>query len=266
MPKAARYIIWGSLCLVALFGAYKAYIALAGAYSAYAQRVSEAKERSEHFRYVGNCLNILVYGLKLNPINRHWSLHDETKFGNSWRLYYSLTYPFDDADAERGDGNQPWQTESLQHWDDMIHYLFCAQKIREFPRDQRYANLMAVRGPGSAFEFMDQHGLDELRKVAPNAILLSEVANSNVPWMQVDDLELDTLPRTVNPTNKMDIGSSRGYDQFGVGFADGEVWFLKTSIPFEELAKFLTVDGASEHDRREVLGQYRVPYEELDDH
>ena len=179
-------------------------------------------------------------------------------YGNSWRLYYTLLFPWDDADRDRGDGNQSWQSEALRQWDDDIHPLFCLKKDVNLPRDKRYTHLMAIRGEGSAFEYMQEHGFDELRDFAPNAILLAEVTNSNVPWMQAGDLELDEIPHEINSKDKLGIGSSKGYDKFGVGFADGSVWILDATLPFPSLKSFLTVESARKHDREKVLGKYRV--------
>jgi hypothetical protein len=45
---------------------------------------------------------------------------------------------------------------------------------------------------------------------------------------------------------------------FFVGFADGRVWMIDDSIPFETLSPFLLVEGAKQADREIVLGPYKL--------
>lgn len=244
MSKSVRIFTTVTVGILAIYVLYNVYV-----------NSAEVNQKRRHIEDVINSMEIVTDGLARNPINRFWSLGDEAS-GNSWRLYFTLTFPYDDADRARGEGNQPWQAESLRQWDDDIHRLFCLKKDVDLPRDKRYTHLMAIRGVGSAFEFMDREGIEELRRTAPQAILLTEVCNSTVPWMQAGDLELDTIPREINSSEKLGIGSAHGYDQFAVGFADGEVWLLDSSIPFSKLGKFLTVESAQKHDRKNILGKY----------
>jgi hypothetical protein len=46
------------------------------------------------------------------------------------------------------------------------------------------------------------------------------------------------------------LGISGNFEgDFFVGFADGCVWFIRNTVPFEELSKFFTVSGAAEFAR-----------------
>jgi hypothetical protein len=47
-------------------------------------------------------------------------------------------------------------------------------------------------------------------------------------------------------------------DGFWVGFADGQCWYLNHDTPFDELAKFFTLAGAKNNDRRKVLGTFII--------
>jgi hypothetical protein len=254
MNRFSRYGLVGVLTFLAIGLSYNMFIDFLNA-------KREAEGENTHIEAVTKWMLAILYGFEINPIGRLWSLNDEAS-GNSWRLYYTLTYPFDDADfLDRPDGGQPWRSESFREWDDSVHWLFCLKKDIDAPRDERYTHLMAIAGEGTAFEFMQQEGLDELRRVAPDAILLTEVINSKVPWMQKGDLDLDNMPHEINSHNELGIGSAHGYNQFGIGFADGSVWVLKSSVPFSQLEKFLTVERARKHDRQKILGKYVVEVE-----
>jgi hypothetical protein len=251
MNRFLRYVLVGILALLAIGLSYSML-------TDFLNTKKKADREKAHIEIVSWSMQAILYGFeKTNPIGRSWSLEDEAS-GNSWRHYFVLTFPFGDAGfPERPARDLPWQSEKVREWDDYHHLIFSLKKT-DPPRNKRYTHLMAMRGQGTAFEYMQEHGFGKLRDFAPNAILLVEVSNSKVPWMQAGDLEMDKIPHEINSKDKLGIGSSQGYDQFGVGFADGEVWLLDSSIPFTELEKFLTIESAQENDREKVLGKYRI--------
>ena len=115
--------------------------------------------------------------------------------------------------------------------------------------------IMGIYGPGTAFDLAEA----ELRlaDLPPDTILIVEVANSDCHWIQPCDIDIRSVPREINPSPG--IGISGNYNGgFHVGFADGEAWFLSNETPFEELAKFFTVENAQTFDREKILGQYII--------
>lgn len=178
--------------------------------------------------------------------------------GNSWRLAMTIQWPVGDGDAWRPALATPWTSPVMMPWDDDWHALFCLQSDKSRSAPKRFSRLLAVRGPGSAFDYVLAHGLTVTGKHSPNAILVSEVANSQIPWMKSGDLDLTTLPPRLNPTEQLGLGSDFNPDAFLVGFADLSVWAIDTTIPWRTLEKFLTTSAAREVNRDEVLGPYRV--------
>lgn len=115
-------------------------------------------------------------------------------------------------------------------------------------------NIVAVTGPGTPFEMGSKCGLADLDG---DTVLLVEVRNSGVHWMEPGDLDIRTMSKASDPKAQMAVsGNHRG--GFFVGFADREVWFLRQDVPIEKLKTFCTIDGAKKHDREKILAPYRV--------
>lgn len=95
----------------------------------------------------------------------------------------------------------------------------------------------------------------KLRDCESDMILLVESRNSGINWMEPRDFDIRTMPRTINAQDGSGISGHTKYG-FHVLFADGEVWRIKHTIPFEELEKFFTQESAKRHDREKVLGPY----------
>ncbi|MEK6250060.1 MAG: hypothetical protein N2C12_17885 [Planctomycetales bacterium] len=115
-------------------------------------------------------------------------------------------------------------------------------------------NVSVVTGPDTPF---DESRTQDLKEMDEDTIILVEVRDSGVHWAQPWDLDLRTMPSEINPTNG--TGISGNFDGgFFVGFADGKVWFLDNDIPFDQLKPFLTLSGARELDREEVLEPYKI--------
>ncbi|MBN2295633.1 MAG: type II secretion system protein [Pirellulales bacterium] len=144
------------------------------------------------------------------------------------------------------------------HWDDPMH-----SRLRKYPgffcrfsgvdkTAPSETRTVAITGPGTAFEDGKTYKLEEL----PNdLIIIVETRNSGFHWMEPGDLDIRTMPRTIDAADGRGIAANIG-DRFHVIFADGSVWQLSTDVPFEEIEKFLTIDGAKRYDRDEVLGDY----------
>src|SRR5262249_42651950 len=109
--------------------------------------------------------------------------------------------------------------------------------------DQLETNIVAITGPGTAF---DEDHPTRLKDIPPSTILCIEIAHSGIHWMAPGDLRLGKLPQSL----------SRGLDGRGlhVGCADGSVWFVTADVPLSEVEKLCTIEGAKKYDREKVLG------------
>jgi len=123
-------------------------------------------------------------------------------------------------------------------------YVYCWSPDEAFPTCL-HTNLVAVVGLGTAFDSNRNTSLDE---IDADTILVIEIAESNTHWMEPGDLHIDAVPPSI----------TRGFEGNGVNvlFADGSVWFLGPDVPFDDLKKFFTIDGAKRYDREQVLRQF----------
>jgi Protein of unknown function (DUF1559) len=110
----------------------------------------------------------------------------------------------------------------------------------------RNTKLMALTGPGTAFEEGTEHNLKDL----PNDLILAiEVADSGVHWMEPGDLHVS------------DITTETLQGLHGKGvlvlFVDEAVRYVPSSTPIDDFKLFLTIDGAKDHDREMLFPNQR---------
>ncbi len=140
-----------------------------------------------------------------------------------------------------------------KRWDDTENewltgeplYCYCLQDLHDAPpsSDRLHTNVVAITGPGTAFDGDRECRLEDIDS---DTILAIEIAESGTPWAAPGDLSID----------EVDASILEGLDGLGVLvlFADGEVWFVRSNTRFEDLKKFFTIEGAKKHDREQVLG------------
>ncbi|MEQ8786650.1 MAG: hypothetical protein RIC55_10140 [Pirellulaceae bacterium] len=118
-------------------------------------------------------------------------------------------------------------------------------------------NVMAVVGPGTAF---DDAVVQTLASLEPDQIVLVEVSQTDVHWMEPGDVDVEEVEELLKAKSGRRIGGN--FPQgFHVAFADGEVWFLRADVPYQRLAKFLTKSSAKAHRREAVLEPYMLDIE-----
>ena len=125
-----------------------------------------------------------------------------------------------------------------------------------FDNPAKTTRIFAITGPGTAFGDNETELPRSIKDLDVDTILIVEVRNSGTHWMEPGDFDIRTMPQTINAADGKGI-SSIHRTGFHVGFADGEVWYLRNDCPFAELSKFFTIAGAKAHDRQTCLGPYR---------
>lgn len=118
-------------------------------------------------------------------------------------------------------------------------------------------NYLAVVGRKTVWPKDKTTKLDEILDGASNTIMLVEVADSDINWMEPGDLSFEEAARGINPKSSAGISSrhSWGEDYFHYGqpvvnlaFADGSVHVLPEGLLTETLKGLLTIDGEEDVD------------------
>jgi hypothetical protein len=92
-----------------------------------------------------------------------------------------------------------------------------------------------------------------LKELPNDLILVVRVEGSKVHWMEPVDLVADDL--VCSAEAKQLLLGNNGY---AVLFADGKRWVLSRRLPYDDLCKFFTIDGAKQCERDTLLGPYRI--------
>jgi prepilin-type processing-associated H-X9-DG protein len=99
-----------------------------------------------------------------------------------------------------------------------------------------------VTGPGTAFPDGQTTKLADFRDGSADTILIVEVANSGIHWMEPRDLNIQQMATTINAKPGQGISSCHPSGAVVV-FADGHVESLDTVTSAEQLRAMLTIDG-----------------------
>jgi prepilin-type processing-associated H-X9-DG protein len=101
---------------------------------------------------------------------------------------------------------------------------------------------VAVVGPETTWPGSQPMSLDTISDGWSKTILLVEVANSGIDWMEPRDLPFSSIHAGINP--KQGLGpSSKHPGSITVAFADGSARSIQTSIPQDVFEALLTSSG-----------------------
>jgi hypothetical protein len=208
--------------------------------------VSAAKQNSRRaFRH--NMMELVGHGLHAfhDALNRLPADVFRDKLGRplcSWR-FAILVYL--EAQMLGHDNLARWDAFPNTNVTGEPYDIYCWLADGEYP-NCLYTTVVAITGPGTAFD--GARSPVRLADLESDTILAIELADSGILWAQPGDLPLDEVPESV--VNGLDG------DGLHVLFADGTVWFLRNDVPFADLKKFFTVEGATQYDREKALRRY----------
>jgi prepilin-type processing-associated H-X9-DG protein len=101
---------------------------------------------------------------------------------------------------------------------------------------------VAVVGPGTLWDPNANGNLQVAEDGLAETILLAEVADSGIRWMEPRDLYLGQMSRTINPKAGQGI-SSKHHSGANVAFADGRISLLLNNLKPEILDSLLSRNG-----------------------
>lgn len=167
---------------------------------------------------------------------------------HSWRV---LILPFCEQtmlyDQYRFD--EPWDGPNNSQLAGKIgHWPFRCPSVPS--PDPAVTNYVLVTGDGTAWANGRAPKLDEFTDGPANTIVLVELADSNIQWLEPRDMTLEQAMRGVNSGPRICIsswhparGNNERQESANVAFADDSVVNLKNNFPLAELRKLLTHQG-----------------------
>lgn len=153
---------------------------------------------------------------------------DETgKPMHSWRV---LILPYMEQkflyDQYRFD--EPWDgPNNSKLAPTIMRWYACPSDSTKSPTETSY---VAVVGPGTVWPGEEQMAMQDFADGTGNVLLLVEVHNSGIHWMEPRDLHVTQMPMMINPSQGLGISSGHP-NGASVLFADGSVRYFPSDTP-----------------------------------
>jgi len=139
------------------------------------------------------------------------------------------------------DFSEPWDgpNNSKLHGE-IIRIYSCPSHPTTQPRTD--TSYVAVVGPQTMWPATKATKLDDLTDGATNTLMVVEIANSGIHWMEPRDLDFSQLPMQINPPKGKGISSDHPNVALGA-FADGHTQAMSSNTPPKIIRALLTAQG-----------------------
>jgi len=159
---------------------------------------------------------------------------------HSWRV---LILPYlDQKNLHRSYRfDEPWDGPNNRKLHDVVLKIYsCPSRDEKQPKTD--TSYVIVMGPQTMWPEQKAVRLADVSDGTLNTIVLVEVHNSGIHWIEPRDLHVVQMAPTINPQRGQGISSShkRGAN---VGLADGGVRYLTNGTPAETIRAALTRNG-----------------------
>lgn len=178
---------------------------------------------------------------------------------HSWRV---LILPFMEQQAlfDQYRFDEPWNGPN--------NSMLAGVRVRAYECPEQSAagtssmtSYVVVVGSETAWPGATSARLADLRDGTSNTLMVVEMADSGIHWMEPRDLDAATMAVSVNPNGGLGISSLHRHPGWrrqrlgaNVALADGSVLFLPTSIPESKVRTLITASGGEpverDHDGR----------------
>jgi hypothetical protein len=180
---------------------------------------------------------------------------------HSWRLFMA-PYCGSGCAVAYPDITKPWNDPAnligQWYWNRRHFWLPDSGRGESDPR----TSIVAITGRDTAFPttptspasrlYRGPMTMAQISDGLANTVLLVEVANSDIHWMEPRDLNIETMSFRINDALSPCLWS-RHPDGPLVGFADGQVFRVSRLIPPETLRALLTATGGEDVDRADLV-------------
>ena len=141
---------------------------------------------------------------------------------------------------EQYDFSEPWDGPNNSKLAEKMPAIFRCPSDEE---NKNETNYVAVVGPETAWPGSSTTKSRDISDGTSNTIMIFEVADSGINWLEPRDLTLGQAMRGFNPTDIRPAISSKHQGGVNCLFADGSVHFLTDGIKPELLRALLTANG-----------------------
>ncbi len=158
---------------------------------------------------------------------------------HSWR---ALVLPYVDGAElyKQYRFDEPWNgPNNIRLADRMPSIFHCPSE----PESTRFANYVVIAGPQTAFPGANCTRFEQFEDGLNETILVAEIADSDIVWLEPRDLDVDTMSFDVNHKHQPSISSNRNKGPYVV-FADTiHAYWLGSSLSTGALRALTTVNG-----------------------
>ena len=168
---------------------------------------------------------------------------------HSWRV---LLLPYiERADLyARYNFSEPWNgPNNRKLMAEMPHEFGCPSEPGPM-NGRTETSYVAVVGPGTVWPGEKAVGLSQILDGTTNTLLVVEIHDSGICWLEPRDLHTSQMPLAINPPRGQGINSRHGsQDDQGPGkgvnavFCDGHTQFLPNTLSSKSLRAMLTIGG-----------------------
>jgi prepilin-type processing-associated H-X9-DG protein len=161
--------------------------------------------------------------------------------GNRLHSWRSLILPYMECTNlyEAIDFDEPWDSEHNSSLHGIAVPIFQCPKEGQF---SVYTDYVVVVGPETLFPDSQSVAFDDVADGVTNTIMVVEVANSGIHWMEPRDLHVTQMSTVINPRQGQGISSRHGGGA-NVAFAGCAVIHLGAATAPDRLRAYLTIDG-----------------------
>jgi prepilin-type processing-associated H-X9-DG protein len=138
--------------------------------------------------------------------------------------------------------DEPWNgpnNRKLAH--KIVRVYSCPDEKWKYSSEASY---LAILGPHTAWPGEKPRSLKEFADGTSNVLLVVEVHNSGIHWMEPRDLHVTQMAPTINPPAGQGISSHHTHGA-NAAFADGHTRYLKDHIPADVLRSWIYLDDGT---------------------
>lgn len=166
---------------------------------------------------------------------------------HSWRM---LILPFCESKSvyDRYDFSEPWDgPNNSKLAAEMPDCFRCPARSEKQPKSE--TSYAVVTGPQTMWPGERATKISDIADKTSDTIMVVEVADSGIHWMEPRDLHVAQMPMAINPARGQGISSPHAGVALAV-YADGHSQALTSNTPPEILPALLTIAGG------ETIGDY----------